>query len=85
MPSLIDDVAPPESFPAGSPEPPRPPEALTPEPGNPPEGVEPPAPPRPRWRRFLGHPAFRGVLWFLAVLVALIAIGLVFPPNFWRF
>ena len=86
MHTLIDDVAPPAPLPADAPEPPLPSRTLPARgDGEPPEGGEPPLPPVSFWRRFYQHPAFRGALWFAAVLLGLIAIGLLFPPSFWRF
>ncbi len=56
-----------------------------PAPEPPADGGEPPAPPEPARVRFWERPGFRHVVWVVAVIVALILIGVVFPPNFWRF
>ncbi len=51
----------------------------------PPDGGGAPPPPEPARVRFWERPGFRHALWVVAVIVALILIGVVFPPNFWRF
>ncbi len=53
--------------------------------GGPPTGGEPPAPPSLPHVRLWERPGFRQALWVVAVLLALLLIGVVFPPNFWRF
>ncbi len=74
MTSLLDEAVPP---PTAAPQPP--------EGGGPPAGGEPPAPPEPPRSRIWERPGFRRAVWVVAVLLALLLIGVIFPPNFWRF
>ncbi len=92
MASVLDDLVPPPpaapepqegaASPAGG-VPPTAPELQ--DGGGPPAGGEPPAPPAPPRLRLWERPRFRQALWVLAVIVALLLIGVIFPPNFWRF
>ncbi len=77
MTTLLDEAVPP---PTAAPEPQ--------EGGGPPAGggpPEPPAPPEPPRVRLWERPGFRTVIWVVAMLLALLLIGVIFPPNFWRF
>jgi len=73
MAGLPDDFVPPQPAP----------EALDGE--GPRDGAEPPAPPEPPRPRFYERPGFRSAVWIVAVFLALLLIGVVFTPRYWRF